>query len=61
MKQKELSNDNRRNIVKHKQLYNRVYRCVFAYELCLGNFSAVLFIFIVFIRGFIVNKVQTQQ
>ena len=46
--------------MKPWQLYNHVYACVFVYELCLGNFAAVPFIFIVFIREFIVNKCKTQ-
>ena len=40
-------------------MYNRVYAVYLLTKLCLGDFAAVLFIFIVFIRGFIVNKVQT--
>ena len=36
-------------------------RCILVYELCLGNYAAVKYVFIVLLRGFIVNNVQTQQ
>ena len=38
-----------------------VYTLCIVYELSLGYFAAVPFVFAVFLRGFIVNEVQTQQ
>ena len=38
-----------------------MYTLCIVYELFLGNFAAVPYVSIVFLRGFIVNKVQTQQ
>ena len=38
-----------------------VYTLCIVYELSLGNFAAVPFVFAVFLRGFIVNEAQTQQ
>ena len=38
-----------------------VYTLCIVYELSLGNFASVPFVFAVFSRGYIVNKVQTQQ